>query len=578
MIFKWTEGNKVYAPSWIIIWISLVLMAVVIFMGVEKYHHEKNYTGLILKEKGVALIWSLEAITQTGTKGLLGDEDHFQTLLEETISRSNIAYIALVDRNGMILAHSDKKMIGQSSKAFVFNSSFSPTDDPQWRTVEGKNKDTSFEVYKNFLPVTQPYGISFPPDWMKYRTLDPAHRPAIIIGMDIKPFKEAMAEDLWHNVLMVWLTILLALTGAVSFFWIQNYLNSRKLLKDIRALASEIVRNLPVGMVVISSDGKIRFINDVACSLLAIRPKKTEGALARSILPESLMSLHQKINREKTVVEKELSLSGMGNAAVPVNVTTTDIVGEEGQHIGFMFILQNLSELRQLEVKVRQREKLAAIGNLAAGIAHEVRNPLSSIRGYATYFGSLFAEGSENRKSAGIMAEEVDRVNRVISELLEFARPSDFKFIKTDIREIIEHTLSLITHEANFAGVKIIKQFNHDLPKLMIDPDRITQVILNILINAIQAMEHGGKLTVEAQQEKDMFALHISDTGKGISPEEQANMFNPYFTTKKTGTGLGLAIVHKIVEDHGGTVQVRSRQETGTRISIVLPLHATKEA
>jgi two-component system sensor histidine kinase HydH len=252
-------------------------------------------------------------------------------------------------------------------------------------------------------------------------------------------------------------------------------------------------------------------------------------------------------------------------------------VGQEGQYIGFMFILQDLSELRQLEIKVRQREKLAAIGDLAAGIAHEVRNPLSSIKGYATYFGSFFEEGSDNRKAAGIMAEEVDRVNRVISELLEFARPSDLKFIKTNIRKLIEHTLSIVTHEANFAGVTIIKQFDHGLPELMIDPDRITQVILNILINAIQAMEHGGKLTVITRHEKDMVVIHISDTGKGISALEQTNMFNPYFTTKKTGTGLGLAIVHKIVEDHGGSVQVRSMPGIGTRISIVLPLNATKE-
>ena len=228
------------------------------------------------------------------------------------------------------------------------------------------------------------HGMSFPPSLMKYRMLDPEHRPVIIIGIDITPFKEAMAEDVLHNILMAWLTILLALTGAVSFFWIQNYLNSRKLLQDSRALASEIVRNLPVGMVVISNDGKIRFINDVACSLLAIRPNKTEGDFARSFLPESLMSLHRKISREKPVVEKELNLSGVGNTSVPVNVSTTNIVGGEGQYLGFMFILQNLSELRQLEIKVRQREKLAAIGNLAAfghhlALAHNARDHIEHV-------------------------------------------------------------------------------------------------------------------------------------------------------------------------------------------------------
>jgi two-component system sensor histidine kinase HydH len=572
MIFNWIKGNKVYTPSWIIIWISLFLLAVVIFMGVEKYHHEKDYTGLILKEKGAALIWALEAVTQTEVKGIFGNDAHSQTLLEETITRLNIAYIALVDRSGMILAHSDKNMIGQTSKAFVFNSSFSPTDDPQWRIVEGKNKESSFEVYKNLSAVTLTTKNMEQKSGAQYLKPDQEHQAAIIIGMDITPFQEAMSEDLWHNVLMAWLTILLACTGAISFFWIQNYLSSRKLLQDIRAFASVIIRNLPVGMVVVSNDGKIRFINDVACSLLAIQSKKAEECVAQDILPASLMSLHEKISRKKLVIEKELNLIGTGKASIPVNVSTTDIVGEEGQYIGFMFILQDLSEIRQLEIKIRQREKLAAIGDLAAGIAHEVRNPLSSIKGYATYFGSFFEEGSENHKAAGIMAEEVDRVNRVISELLEFARPSDLNFIKTDIRKLIEHTLSIITHEASYAGVTIIKKFDYGLPELIIDPDRITQVILNILINAIQAMEHGGTLTVGVKQETHTLVINISDTGKGIPPEDQAKIFNPYFTTKKNGTGLGLAIIHKIVENHGGTIQIQSMLEIGTSVSIILPV------
>jgi two-component system sensor histidine kinase HydH len=255
-----------------------------------------------------------------------------------------------------------------------------------------------------------------------------------------------------------------------------------------------------------------------------------------------------------------------------VNVSAGNIVGEEGQYIGFMFILQDLTELRRLELNVRQREKLAAIGNLAAGIAHEIRNPLSSIKGYVTYFGSLFEEGSENRKAAEIMAGEVDRVNRVISELLEFARPSDLKLRKTDLLELIDHSLRIVSHEAEFARVHLTKAFKGTLPELIIDPDRITQVLLNLLINAIQAMPEGGELILTAELEENQLLLHITDTGEGIAPENLAGIFNPYFTTKRNGTGLGLAIVHKIVEDHGGTVRIRSKPEMGTTVTIALPV------
>lgn len=591
MIFSWMERNKVYAPPWMIIGISLVLMAVVIFMGVANYNREKVHMGQILREKGAALIWSFEAGAQAGMTGVFGSDARLQTLLEKTAARHDISYIALVDRNGVILAHSDKKMIGKSVEAFAINDSFAPSDVLQWRTVAGKDQQRLFEVYKNFLPTTHheetmeevrtEHEMSCSREWLKDmpedRILDMTHRPTVIVGMDVQPFDEVMVKDIRNSLISAGLVFLLALSGVISLFWAQTYLNSRKLLQDIRAFASEIVRNLPVGILVVSKDNKVRFINDVACALLAIRPETAEGAPIRSILPVSLMELRTGISREKSVVENELNLTGPENTQVPVNVSTTNIVGEDGQYIGYMFVLKDLSELRQLELKIRQREKLAAIGDLAAGIAHEVRNPLSSIKGYVTYSGSLFAAGSENRKTAEITAEEVDRVNRVISELLEFARPSDLKLEKTDIVKLIEHATGIVAQEAAFAGVTMVKQFDHNLPPVIIDPDRITQVILNLLINAVQAMEKGGQLAVATRRENESIAIDISDTGPGISQQNQSNVFNPYFTTKKKGTGLGLAIVHKIVEDHGGSIRIHSEEGHGTRVSMTLPLHLLQE-
>lgn len=168
-------------------------------------------------------------------------------------------------------------------------------------------------------------------------------------------------------------------------------------------------------------------------------------------------------------------------------------------------------------------------------------------------------------------------MNRVISELLEFARPSDLKLSKTDVGKLVEHAIGIVAQEATFAGVTIVKQFDHNLPPAMIDPDRITQVILNVLINAVQAMAKGGRLSVDTRQERAIIVIDISDTGPGISPKDQSNVFNPYFTTKKNGTGLGLAIVHKIVEDHGGTIRIRSEEGRGTNVSMTLPVHPMKE-
>lgn len=590
MEFRWMKGKKIYAPSWLIIGISVVLMAVVIVMGIATSHREREHTEAILKEKGAVLIWSFEAGMRTGMMGLLGNEAHLQTLLEQTVLQSGVSYIALIGEEGEVLAHSDKNMIGRKVPDLVFNETLKPTEEPRWRFVSQKDSETYFEVYKIFLsPANQienhskmmSQDVSCAAGWLeesaKTRILDPEHRPVILVGMDVRPFEKAMTKGVRSSTITAGLIFLLALTGVVSMFWVQSNIDSRKLLQDVRVLASEIVRNLPVGMVVVGGDEKIRFINGVACSLLNIPLENAKGRESQDLLPESILALHKRALPGRQVVEQELNLKGKEQTSIPVNVTTVDIVDEEGQYIGYMFILKDLSEVRHLELQVRQREKLAAVGNLAAGIAHEVRNPLSSIKGYISYFGSLFPAESENRKIARITTDEVDRVNRVISELLEFARPADLRPSLTNIGELIDHALKVVSHEASAAGVAISKKLDEKLPEMLVDPDRLLQVLLNILINAIQAMDNGGEITIFTKTEGSTLIVAVADNGKGISADDQAHIFNPYFTTKKTGTGLGMAIVHKIMETHGGSVDVYSEKDVGTTISLSLPIVGLKE-
>lgn len=587
MYVPWMKKGRVYGPSWLIIGVSCVLLAVVLFMGIRNYHQGTAFIEHLLREKGDVLIRSFEAGARTGMMGMMGNEAHLQKLLEETAARSDVAYIVLIDKNGTILAHSDPASIGKVDQSFVRSDAFSPSDRAQWRVTTSTPNKTIFEVFRSFIPVRHAdhmesmmgdhHGRFSGADWDK-GILDPSNRPAIVIGMDITPYNIALAEDVRNSLVTAGVVLLLAITGTVSLFWVQNYMHSRKLLMDIQALASEIVKNIPVGMVVIGSDGKIIYINALAQSLLAISGEESRLALTESVLPESLLQLRATLGNNRAIIEKECLMALADGTSAPVNVKATNILGEEGQYIGYMFILQDLTELRRLEVNARQREKLAAIGNLAAGVAHEIRNPLSSIKGYVTYFGSLFAEGSENRKAAGIMAGEVDRVNRVISELLEFARPSDLKVRKTDIEHLIDHCMRMVAHEAEFAQVRLTKTVAENLPELVIDPDRFTQVLLNLFINALQAMPEGGELSLTAEQKEDAFFLNIADTGTGIAPENLEDVFNPYFTSKQNGTGLGLAIVHKIIENHGGAVRIRSKLGIGTTVTIELPLPRTKEA
>ncbi len=241
-------------------------------------------------------------------------------------------------------------------------------------------------------------------------------------------------------------------------------------------------------------------------------------------------------------------------------------------------------QVRELEEEMSRKEKLAAIGNLAAGVAHEIRNPLSSIKGYATYFGQRFPEGSEDRQAAGVMVREVERLNRVITDLIGLSRPTDVHAKPTQILTVVEHALQLLRQDAEQKRIYFhIQRPKRPLPLVLLDVDRFGQALLNICLNAIEAMPQGGEVhfsfTVHAAK---FLALEIKDNGIGIEEQHLVHIFDPYFTTKGQGTGLGLATVHKIVEAHGGEISVTSNtkntskmidmHKSGTTFRILLPL------
>jgi two-component system sensor histidine kinase HydH len=232
-----------------------------------------------------------------------------------------------------------------------------------------------------------------------------------------------------------------------------------------------------------------------------------------------------------------------------------------------------LTEVRRLQHEVERSRRLAALGNLAAGVAHEIRNPLSSIKGFATYFRDKLMDQPQDQDTARTMIQEVERLDRVIGQLLEFARPSALKVRPVSVNELIEHSLKLVAGDAGTKNVEIKSDIPGHFPPVAMDPDRMSQVLLNLYLNAIQSMKDGGTMEVTVARDEDwkQTKVTISDNGPGIDPADQERVFDPYFTTKPTGTGLGLAIVHKIVEAHGGDVQVKSNPGKGTTVTLILP-------
>lgn len=215
-------------------------------------------------------------------------------------------------------------------------------------------------------------------------------------------------------------------------------------------------------------------------------------------------------------------------------------------------------EAARLEAEVARNEKMAAVGALAAGVAHEIRNPLSSIKGYATYFQYRFEEGSEDREAASVLAREVDRLNRVITDLLGLSNQAKMKLAPVDLVEVGRHVLRLLRENAASRRVELQLRTGRPIPLVMADMEKMSQALLNLCLNAIDAMPDGGRLILAISGSRSRICLTVKDFGQGIPQEIMGRIFDPYFTTKGSGTGLGLPMVHKIIAAHNGQIDVHS--------------------
>ncbi len=283
----------------------------------------------------------------------------------------------------------------------------------------------------------------------------------------------------------------------------------------------------------------------------------------------------------KTVREHEIYHQKKSGQAIPLALSATPIRNAEGRCEGAVIVLRDLTEIKQLEEKVKRSEKLAAIGELAAGVAHEIRNPLSSIRGFAQFLEHSLKDMPKEQEYARTMVNEVDRINRVVTDLLTFARPMAAKLAPTDVTELVEHSVRLVQADAESRQVDIQMQIS-DLSKLALDANQMTQALLNLLLNALQAVSPGGQVDIGAELNASDSKLQfwVEDDGPGISKDKTEKIFEPFYTTREKGTGLGLSIVHKIVENHNGEIMVACPppgKPRGCRFTVRIPTDGSQK-
>jgi len=562
-------------PPWLLLGAVVVLLPIFAVMTFQSIHRERGLTTRLLVEKGAALIRSFEAGTRTGMMGMHGGFQ-LQRLLTETSQLPDIAWLVVTDPAGEVLAHSDLERVGSTYGQGLDLEAVSRSKSLSYREVAGPNGATVLEVYRRFEPVGPPMGMGR--GMMGRRmpeNLEPPPDPprVIFVGLDMTTVNEARQADFRHAVLMGAILLLVGFAGVTLLLLAQSYRAARTSLSRIKAFSDHVVDHMPIGLVATDGAGRIAAFNETAAAVLHVAAATARGAPAQEILPPALASHLHASATGQAVVAREIECELSAGKRVDLELSARRLTDGRGEVLGCILLFRDLTEIRALRSEMARNQRLATVGRLAAGVAHEIRNPLSSIKGFATYFRERYGDVPADARTATIMIQEVDRLNRVVGQLLEFSRPIVLLPRPVRVEQLLADSLRVI--EAQAAEKHVTVEMSADRPgeTVNLDVDRLSQVLLNLYLNALEAMADGGTLAVRAAVSPDGAGLEIrvSDTGCGIRPEDLPQIFEPYFTTRSSGTGLGLAIAHNILEAMGGTISVASRLASGSTFTVRIP-------
>jgi len=534
-----------------------------------------------VSRQGVSVIRTLEAGTRTGfLEGDWGIE-HLQMLIEQAAKDPDVAWVGLISSDGLIMAHSEPEKIGLRllmGKEMTTVHTVTRTGEPLSFKRELPDGRTIFEIWKPFTPFPDQIAQS---EIIARQTrigkelldvFDPKQRQVLFLGLKMERFKEIRQRDVAFAIFMGAVIFIIGSASVYFIFVVQNAYLVRRTLEDMRTYTRNVLESMANGLITVDRSLRVATYNPTALEILRKSKEEVDGRPIAELLP-----LEDEIKRvladSDLVLEKEVKITSEGKGKTFVGLSVSSLKEPESRiSRGAVVTVRDLTVIRELEQKVIVSEKFAALGRLSAGVAHEIRNPLNSIRGFIQYFQKKLPLDEEDYRYTDLMLNEVDRLNRVISKLLAYSKPREPRLSIRSVDEIIDHCIRVVEREAAEAGVDLEKKLDGDsIALVLMDTDQMTQVFLNILLNAIEATPRGGKVFVGYKtDEHGRVMIQIEDTGEGIPRENLDKLFDPFFTTKKKGTGLGLAIVKSIIEGHDGEIEVESDSGKGTCFTVTL--------
>ncbi len=343
-------------------------------------------------------------------------------------------------------------------------------------------------------------------------------------------------------------------------------------LISLKGFTERILESMTSGVLIFDPAGKVTYANpEIRLIMERQFPEGWNPFETDDKLPSRLHELMIEVLTTNVTLENEKVKIKHSNPARIVEVNAFPFRNEAGGMLGTACFIKDVTQISALEEQLRRADKLSALGVLAAGISHEIRNPLTGMKMIVQLLESEFSVEDSRREPLRIIQGEIDRLEGIVGNLLDFAKPSKPKAIDVDVGEVIDDCCKLARNQINKQRIRFARNICENCPQIVGDPDQLKQVFLNILTNAIQALKPDGLLAINIDQRDESVVVAFEDSGSGIPPERLPDIFNPFMTTKEDGTGLGLSMAQRIVEEHGGRIEVQSVLGEGSTFSVVLP-------
>ena len=359
-------------------------------------------------------------------------------------------------------------------------------------------------------------------------------------------------------------------------------------LADVKSYTDSILESLTSGIITLDLDGRVVTMNPAAAMLTGLFGREAVGRYCTEVLahsPEVVEILMESLARRAAVPSASLTLRRRNGSTLPIELSTASLGGADGKELGIVGVFKDLTVVHELEAQLRRSDRLAALGTMAAGLAHEIKNPLTSLRTFTRLVFRRSDDEGFRQTFERVVPRELERVNRIVDRLLELARPGRLRLTPVQLPTLLERVLELYVNQIEAKEIVVLREYTPDLPAIQGDSEHLYRAFLNLVANAVESMGAHGRLTLrtgwaEERQWPSLSSrvprpgvkLEIADSGTGISPAATDKIFNPFFTTKDGGTGLGLALVHKIIEDHEGSITFRSSPGQGTTFTVLLPV------